>query len=165
MYNVSPLQLVGLIVALNLTIWGLVLTILKYAARRYGDRPAELSGSETPETALEKVPNSYYLETDFPNRRRFLGWGFMVRGNGVFYMGASGLYFLRYATTDPLYIPYRYITGIDVGPSGRAKTGRLPMLHINWQYRDMILTSFIAVSRSEENTRNWAAKIREHLKK
>lgn len=154
-----PLYLVGLIIVINLVVWGVVITIMKLMTKRYGRRPAELEGSEPPDRALEQSPDSYYLETRLDSGRRFPGWGFMMRGNGIFYTGAAGIYFLRYATKEPMYIPYRNIKGIDVGPSGQARTGRLPMMHIHWQYEDMNLTSLIAVSRHEDNTRECADRI------
>lgn len=150
------LKLVAGILLINAVVWALIII---FVWNRYGPKPAALVGTEKPERALDgKIPG-YYFETQTAAGRIFRGWGFLSRGNGVFYLGARGVNFLRHMTKVPLFVPFNVIKSVAVGPSGKSRTGRLPMLHIHWLWEDRELISLICVSRDEKDSQAWADKI------
>ncbi|HOO55183.1 MAG TPA: hypothetical protein PLN69_00035 [bacterium] len=140
----------------NAVLWVIVIKVIR---GRYGERPAGLRGVEKPMVSASSGSGGYYLETRIEGGGRFYGWGLLARGNGTLYLGGAGLYFLRAFTRDPIFIPFGAVRAVSVGPSGSARTGRLPMIHVYWEWEDRRLVSLFAVSGRPELNRQWAERV------
>ncbi len=82
--------------------------------------------------------------------KRYLKDGMMARGNGEYWYDDSGFFFLRYLTSNPLFIPFKEMVRLEVGKwhAGRWCAGR-PILKIVWQKDGQRLSSGFLIHRDE----------------
>jgi len=79
--------------------------------------------------------------------RRYCRQGFFARGSGVLWLEEEGLFFRRYLTRRPLFIPFPAMTGTRSAGwhAGRWGGGR-EFLVIDWRAGDLSLSSGFLLS-------------------
>ena len=104
---------------------------------------------------MEGRKKGFYLGTEVVGKRwfkRYLKDRLFARGNGLYWFGEDGFYFLRYLTRRPIFIPFSDILEITLGTkhAGRWAMGNL-IVKIIWRKDGLILSSGFLVSRKREN--------------
>ena len=98
----------------------------------------------------------YYAGTEVGGKwwRRYTGARFFARGNGEYWYDEQSLYFRRYLTQDPLVIPFRDVSEVQVGRwhCGRWAWGA-PIVKLIWENDGLSLSSGFVLSRSEPQAR------------
>jgi hypothetical protein len=98
----------------------------------------------------------HYLGTEIEGKwwRRYMRDGFFARGNGEYWYDERAFYFRRYLTRDPLVIPFRRVSEVQVGRwhAGRWAWGTL-IVKLIWKKDDLSLSSGFVLSRGESQTR------------
>jgi hypothetical protein len=92
---------------------------------------------------MEKTKGAY-LGTEVGGKwwKRCAKDNLLVRGNGEYWFDDQGLYFLRYFTKEPIFIPSQAIKEVKIGRmhSGRWAMG-IPILKILWTKEGVNLSS------------------------
>ncbi len=86
----------------------------------------------------------YYLGTEVNHRwwNRYCRRTFFMRGNGTYWFDDRGLFFLRYLTRTPLFIPYELMRGVRFGTSHSGKwVLKEIVVKIDWQMEGLDLSS------------------------
>jgi hypothetical protein len=104
---------------------------------------------------MEERKKGLYLGTEVVGKRwfkRYLKDTLFARGNGVYWFGDDGFYFLRYLTRDPIYILFSDIVGTELGTkhAGRWAMGNL-IVKIIWRKDELTLSSGFLVSKKGED--------------
>lgn len=99
--------------------------------------------------------SGYYAGTEVEGKwwRRYFSSGFFMRGNGEYWCDNHTFYFRRYVTRDPLVIPFRCVSEVQVGHwhCGRWAWGA-PMVKLIWKNDGLSLSSGFVLSRSMSQT-------------
>jgi hypothetical protein len=104
---------------------------------------------------MEEGEKGLYLGTEVVGKRwfkRYLKDKLFARGNGVYWFGDDGFYFLRYLTRGPICIAFSDVMGIELGTkhAGRWTMGNL-IVKIIWRKDELTLSSGFLVSRKGED--------------
>lgn len=96
-----------------------------------------------------------YLGTEIGEKwwRRYGKEGLFMRGNGKYWLDGKGLYFLRYLTRKPLFIPFSNMREIRLVTwhAGKWIPG-WSIVKILWERNGKALSSGFVVSRSSGET-------------
>lgn len=86
----------------------------------------------------------YYFGTEV-NRvwwKRYCRRPFFMRGNGEYWFDEGGLFFLRYLTKTPLFIPFEFMRSVRFGTSHSGKwVLKEVVVKIDWQKEGLDLSS------------------------
>lgn len=108
---------------------------------------------------MEEKRRGNYFGTEVDHRwyKRFWRDGMFARGNGVFWIGEPGLFFLRTLTSRPIRILWTEMTGAGLGTwhAGRWAAGR-PILKIEFRRHDLDLCAGFLLSADWGETRSLA---------
>lgn len=110
--------------------------------------------------------SGHYLGTEIAEKwwKRFRKDKFFARGNGEFWTEDLGLYFLRYLTKEPLFIPYASILEIKSGKWHAGKwMGGAEVVKIIWDKDGQRLSSGFLVARGKEETAQIKASLEEQV--
>ena len=118
---------------------------------------------------MNKRNKGLYLGTEIVGRRwwkRYLKDKLFARGNGVYWFGDDGFYFLRYLTRRPIVIPFSDVLEIELGTkhAGRWAMGNL-IVKIIWKKIGLILSSGFLVSKKREDARILKAELEKRIHK
>lgn len=118
---------------------------------------------------MNKRNKGLYLGTEIVGRRwwkRYLKDKLFARGNGVYWLGDDGFYFLRYLTRRPIFIPFSDVLEIELGTkhAGRWAMGNL-IVKIIWKKDGLILSSGFLVSKKREDARILKAELEKRIHK
>ena len=118
---------------------------------------------------MNKRNKGLYLGTEIVGRRwwkRYLKDKLFARGNGVYWLGDDGFYFLRYLTRRPIVIPFSDVLEIELGTkhAGRWAMGNL-IVKIIWKKDGLILSSGFLVSKKREDARVLKAELEKRIHK
>ena len=105
-------------------------------------------------TGPERRKGAYLgTEVDRSWWRRFRKDGFFMRGSGVWWLDAEGLYFLRTLTKEPLFIPFSEMRGLREGTwhAGKWLAGT-PVVKLDWERNGQNLCAGFVVSRGAAET-------------
>ncbi|NLY11289.1 MAG: hypothetical protein GX020_06365 [Firmicutes bacterium] len=97
----------------------------------------------------------YYYGTVIDNKwwRRYYKGGFMARGNGSYWIDDDGLYFLRYLTKTPIFIPFSKVKEITTGPSHAGRwTPGATVIKIIWEDDGKTLSSGFRLALKTKDT-------------
>ncbi|MGQ9471540.1 MAG: PH-like domain-containing protein [Candidatus Aminicenantales bacterium] len=97
----------------------------------------------------------HYLGTEIDGKwwKRYGKNQFLARGLGDYWQNEEGFYFLRYATQEPIFIPFRQALTIKTGKwhFGRWAMGR-DIIKIVWQSEGHELSSGFIVAGGKKET-------------
>jgi hypothetical protein len=104
---------------------------------------------------MEGRKKGLYLGSEVVGKRwfkRYLKDKLFARGNGLYWIGEDGFYFLRYLTRRPIFIRFSDILEITLGTkhAGRWAMGNL-IVKIIWRKDGLVLSSGFLVSKKKEN--------------
>lgn len=103
---------------------------------------------------MQRTP-AYYAGTEIDARwwKRYAQNGFLARGNGEYWMDASGFYFRRYLTSTHLVIWFRNVVEVNTGRwhSGRWAHGA-SVVKIHWRNQGSRLVSGFVFARDASAT-------------
>ncbi len=110
-----------------------------------------------------------YLDTEIVGKKwwkRYLKDKLFARGNGKYWFGDNGFYFLRYLTSTPIYIPFSEVIEIQLGTkhAGRWAMGNL-IVKILWRKDDLVLSSEFLVSKNKEDAPVFKAELERRIQK
>jgi hypothetical protein len=116
---------------------------------------------------MEGRRKGLYLGTEVVGKRwfkRYLKDRLFARGNGLYWFGEDGFYFLRYLTRRPIFIRFSDILEITLGTkhAGRWAMGNL-IVKIIWRKDGLILSSGFLVSKKKENAITLKADLEEKI--
>jgi hypothetical protein len=107
-----------------------------------------------------------YLGTEIDERwwKRYRKDGFFARGNGEYWLENDGLYFRRYLTKKPLFVPYHKVQELRLGKwhAGQWRMGK-PILKIIWAKEDLRLSSGFVIPGPLQEALNLKAELEKNL--
>jgi hypothetical protein len=110
--------------------------------------------------------NGYYYGTEIEEQfwRRYTKDGFFARGNGRYWIDNDGLFFLRYLTRKPMFIPFTAVIEVKLGNkhAGRWVPG-MTVLKVIWKKDGQQLSSGFAFGRKNDDTINVLDYLRKNL--
>ena len=96
-----------------------------------------------------------YFGTVIDNKwwKRYTKDGFFARGSGEYWFDDKGLYFRKFLTKRPIYIPFSLTTGIELVKwhAGKWALG-YDIIKLNWKRETLNLSSGICISKEKEKT-------------
>lgn len=105
--------------------------------------------------SLMEKRRGHYLGTEIDGKwwKRYRKNQFLARGLGDYWQNEEGFYFLREATQEPIFIPFRQALAIKTGKwhSGRWAMGR-DIIKIVWQSEGHELSSGFIVAGGKKET-------------
>ncbi len=107
-----------------------------------------------------------YLGTEIDKKwwKRYRKKPFFARGSGTYWHDEEGLCFLRYLTKEPIKIPYKRITGCELGKwhSGKWCMGH-EIVKIIWADDDQLLSSGFFISKQAKEVEQFIADIKARI--
>ena len=95
----------------------------------------------------------HYLGTEIDGKwwRRHRKNHFLARGLGEWWQDEEGLYFLRYLTKEPIFIPFSLVKAVKTGKwhAGRRAAGK-EIVKVFWQSEGQSLCSGFVVPGGKE---------------
>jgi hypothetical protein len=114
---------------------------------------------------MEKT-RGYYAGTEVAGRWwwPYAKVPFFARGNGEYWYDEQSFQFRRYLTQNPLVIPFRCVSEVQVGRwhAGRWAWGA-PMVKLIWEHDGRSLSSGFVLSRNESQARQVLEEIERRL--
>ena len=109
-----------------------------------------------------KEKTGLYLGTEIEEKwwRRCTERNLLTRGNGEYWIDDCAFYFLRYATKEPVKIPFDQITGLRLGKwhSGKWCFG-YPILKVLWSNNNQSLSSGFLLSKQEDEVETFVSEL------
>jgi hypothetical protein len=102
-----------------------------------------------------KKAKGLYLGTEINEKwwKRYKKDKMFARGNGEYWFKADGLYFHRYLTKMPIFIPFSSMLEIKLGKWHAGQWGMgVPILKVIWKKDELNLCSGFMVSKRREDT-------------
>ncbi len=111
--------------------------------------------------------NAYYCGTTKGKSwwRRYMGEGWLSRGNCEMWVDREGLHFRLYLTKKIMTIHPRDVTEITVGKWHAGKFTGAPIIKVTWKKGGQERVSGFSVSKTMEDTDRWVAVLRDCMSK
>ncbi len=96
--------------------------------------------------------DGYYFGTEINEKwwKRYKKDNFFARGNGEYWFEDNGLYFLKYLTKDPMFVPFESIVEIKTGKWHSGNWGaNNTIIKIIWDNNGEILSSGFIFSKNK----------------
>jgi len=107
-----------------------------------------------------------YLGTEIDRKwwKRYKKDGMLARGNGEFWMDAEGMHFHRYLLKTEVFIPWKSMTGFDLGKWHAGKwLMSYPAIKVDWEKDSQKLCSGFVLSKDWDEARQFIADLAEKI--